>query len=117
MVTGQEVALKIIDKSKVRGRETRGREGGMGGCVCEGEGEKEEGSFPSHQLTHSTHPHIHTYTTRTNNHATTQQAVKRTLLQLRTEILALKTLRHPNVLELLQVGGHTLCVWCVFIGE
>ena len=29
--------------------------------------------------------------------------MKRTLLQLRTEILALKTLRHPNILELLQV--------------
>jgi hypothetical protein len=31
------------------------------------------------------------------------QAVKRTLLQLRTEITALKTVRHPNVLELLHV--------------
>ncbi|TFJ82427.1 hypothetical protein NSK_006253 [Nannochloropsis salina CCMP1776] len=46
ILTGQEVALKIIDKSK---------------------------------------------------------AVKRTLLQLRTEITALKTVRHPNVLELLHV--------------
>lgn len=31
------------------------------------------------------------------------QAVNRTLLQLRTEITALKTVRHPNVLELLHV--------------
>ncbi len=29
--------------------------------------------------------------------------MKRTLLQLRTEILALKTMRHANILELLQV--------------
>ena len=50
--------------------------------------------------------------------------MKRTLLQLRTEILALKTLRHPNILELLQVelnavyvkkSGLQVGVWCDYM--
>lgn len=32
-----------------------------------------------------------------------KHAEKRTLLQLRTEIVALKALRHPNILELFHV--------------